>query len=202
LAGKAAIETGDSAQTLSTQDWIDVAKATLIREGVNAVKIDRMARDCGVTRGGFYWRFKSRSELLDMLLDDWVRTNTAPILAALDSLGSPADRFQRLAELWIDERDFSPNYDTAVRNWSKNDAKVAIVVRQIDDQRIDALKSLFRDYGYGVDEALVRARITYYHQVGYYAMELHEEASRRSVLSNLYVQVLTGVQPIPLLIDK
>jgi len=184
--------TNDEGRGLSTQDWIDVARAMLLKEGVNSVKIDRLARECGVTRGGFYWRFKSRGDLLDALLEDWKNTNSAPILEALKGPGSPAERFERLVRLWIDEQEYSPDYDTAIRNWARTDVKVQQAVHEVDNRRVEALQKLFKDFGFAEDEALVRARVTYYHQVGYYAMEVREAARRREELSQLYTLVLTG----------
>ena len=40
-------------------------------------EVAALAAALKVTRGGFYWHFKGRQDLLDALLDDWVRTNTA-----------------------------------------------------------------------------------------------------------------------------
>src|SRR5947208_2045397 len=51
--------------TPSTREWVDIARRVLVEEGVVEVKIDKLARLAGVTRGGFYWRFKNRDELLD-----------------------------------------------------------------------------------------------------------------------------------------
>ncbi|MDQ1158971.1 AcrR family transcriptional regulator [Sphingomonas sp. SORGH_AS 950] len=180
------------AAKLSTRAWLESARAMLIRDGIHAVKIDRLARECGVTRGGFYWRFSSHAELLAALLDDWRETNTAPMLAALDGPDDPDTRFARLARLWVDEQGFSSAYDAAVREWARGDAAVRAVVHAVDDQRIGALCGLFLDYGYGADEALVRARITYYHQVGYYALDAQRDDVRRSELTPLYIKALTG----------
>ncbi|MDT9600226.1 TetR/AcrR family transcriptional regulator [Sphingosinicella rhizophila] len=177
---------------LSTEDWLDVARETLIREGVEAVKIDRLAKACGVTRGGFYWRFKSREDLLDQLLEDWRRTNTAPMLDALNAAGTPQKRFENLMGLWLEERSYRPDYDTAIRNWALKSPKVAALVREVDDIRIAALHRLFLDGGYDDAEAFIRARVTYYHQVGYYAMGVKESNRRREELRPLYYSVLTG----------
>ncbi len=181
-----------TAAKLSTQAWIDAARTTLIREGIHAVKIDRLARDCGVTRGGFYWRFRSHAELLAALLADWRETNTAPMLTALEGPDDPDTRFVRLARLWVEELGFSPAYDAAVREWARGDASVREVVHNVDEQRIGALCRLFLDYGYDADEALVRARITYYHQVGYYALNAQRDDVRRAELTPLYIRALTG----------
>lgn len=177
---------------ISTEAWIAIAKRTLIKKGVVAVKVDRLAKAAGVTRGGFYYRFKSRQGLLDALVEDWLTTNHKPIMDALQGPGSPPERFRALIRLWLDERDYDPDYDAAMRSWSRLSPKVAALVHEIDDLRIDALRKLFADAGYDDAEAFVRARITYFHQVGYYAMGVRESAKRREELSELYYRILTG----------
>ncbi len=177
---------------ISTEDWIAVAKTTLIKEGIAGVKIDRLAKKAGVTRGGFYYRFKSLQGMLDALIDDWRASNHQPIIDALDAPGSPPERFRSLMRLWLEERDYDPDYDAAVRAWSRVSPKVADVVHEVDDLRIEALKRLFVDAGYDSDEAFIRARITYFHQVGYYAMGMRESTKRREELSEFYYRVLTG----------
>jgi hypothetical protein len=61
-----------------------------------------------------------------------------------------------------------------MRDRARKEAKMALTVRAVDHQRIAALARLMQVYGYKGTEALVRARIMYFHQVGYYAL-----ASRR-----------------------
>lgn len=179
---------------LSTNDWIEVAKQVLIKDGIGGVKVDRLARIAGVTRGGFYYRFKNLQGLLDALLEHWRTTNHQPVIDALTIPGTPADRFQSLVRLWLSERDFDPDYDTAIRAWSRVSPTVASAVHRIDDIRIDTLKQLFLDAGYEEDEAFVRARISYFHQVGYYAMGVKESRKRREALSGLYYRALTGFE--------
>lgn len=181
-----------SDQGLSTEDWIEIAKQALINEGLAGVKVDRLAKKAGVTRGGFYYRFKSHQALLDALLKHWQATNHKPIVDALSGPGTPPERFRNLIQLWLEERDFDPDYDTAIRSWSMVSPKVAQVVHKVDDIRINTLKRLFVDAGYEEDEAFVRARITYFHQVGYYSMGVRESSKRRQELSELYYRVLTG----------
>ena len=179
-------------QTLSTQDWIDAARRMLIRDGIGALKIDRLARECGVTRGGFYWRFKSRGDLLAKLLDEWRNVNTQPLTEALRGPGTPAARLKRTFLLWVAEEAFDPMFDTAVRAWAATSKSVAAMVREVDDARIQALQDLFLDAADPDVEALVRARIIYFHQVGYYAMGIHEAQQRRHDLLPHYFKVLSG----------
>jgi AcrR family transcriptional regulator len=180
------------AEEISRERWIDTARNALIREGVDAVRVNRLAKKLGVTRGGFYWRFKNLDDLLDSLLSDWRTRNSGPFLAALAAAGTPARRLRAAFRLLIDERDFDPDYDTAVRAWSRHSRRVANAVHEVDDQRIDAFKKLFVEAGYSEDESFIRARITYFHQVGYYAMGVRESTKRRNELSELYYRILSG----------
>jgi AcrR family transcriptional regulator len=192
MAGVANAAAAD--RTLTTEDWIVAARDMLIREGIDAVKVDRLAKECGVTRGGFYWRFKDRRDLLGDLLEFWKRTNTAPILATVGGPGTPIERFEALADLWIEEVDFNPGFDRAVRAWAAVAPDIADAVHVVDDQRVAAITDLFREAGYGEPEAFVRARIVYFHQVGYYAMNIRETPAERRALKSYYIQILAGLK--------
>ncbi|WP_347270924.1 TetR/AcrR family transcriptional regulator [Rhizorhabdus histidinilytica] len=184
------VRTPPPEQTPSTEDWVRLAREVLISEGIVAVKIDRLAKLAGVTRGGFYWRFQSRDELLDALIADWRDRNTTPMLQVLRSGAAPKDRMRGLAELYIEGRGFSEAYDSAVRAWAALSPPIAEIVRAVDGIRLEALEELFRDVGFDADEAMIRARITYFHQVGYYAIGMQETAAERWALVDRYTDVL------------
>src|SRR5690606_27938303 len=124
---------GAGERGLTTEDWIKLAKTLLIKDGIGGVKVDRLAKMAGVTRGGFYYRFKSLQGLLDALLNHWRATNHQPMIDALTVAGTPAERFQSLIRLWIEERDYDPDYDAAIRGWSRVSPPVAIAVHESDD---------------------------------------------------------------------
>lgn len=188
-----AVEQGAEDQTTTLEaDWIAAARAMLIEGGVAAVQINSLAQRLGVTRGGFYWRFRNRQDLLDHLLADWRNSNTRAFLLALERAGTPQERYRRIVRMFIDERDFNPALDAAVRQWGGVDADVAKQVRAADDERIAALHRLFLDAGQADEEAMIRARIVYFHQIGYYALGIRETRERRRTLVPLYDKILTG----------
>ena len=181
-------------RTLSREDWIEAARAELIARGISAVKVARLARHLRVTRGSFYWHFANHQELLRALLQLWEYSNTRPFEEALGREGSHLgyQEFINIVNLFIEENTYSPAFDTAVRDWARTSKAAAAAVRRVDARRIDILHRVFTDFGYGEPEALVRARITYFHQVGYYAIEMHEDPEVRRSLVPMYVRVLTG----------
>ena len=54
---------------LDPERWIDVAIDVLAKEGVTGLRIEVLAKRCGVTKGSFYWHFKDRQALLDAVLE-------------------------------------------------------------------------------------------------------------------------------------
>lgn len=175
------------------KDWLAVARAALIAEGKDAVKIERLAKTLNVTRGGFYWHFKDRNDLLNALLQEWEdETNTIFKSTLEQDHANGMQEFQALVNLWLEETVYSPAYDAAVREWARTSPKAEQAVRRVDNRRIDILKRIFLDMGYANDEAFIRARITYFHQVGYYTLGLGETKQKRRKLLPLYVRILTG----------
>jgi AcrR family transcriptional regulator len=174
-------------------DWIAAAREMLIEGGISAVEINPLAARLGVTRGGFYWRFKNRQDLLDHLLADWDATNNLSLIKAAHPPGTPLERLQRLIFLWIDEIGFSPALDTAVRQWACVDKQVEKKVRKADELRIEAITQIFLDANKPPEEALVRGRVVYYHQIGYFTLGVRETRVRRLGLMPLYNQILANL---------
>lgn len=178
---------------LSRQDWINAARDLLIQGGIEHVRIGRLAESLNVTRGGFYWLFSSRDDLLDELLEDWIKTNTLPFEKLLNTEGKGTEELQALFDMWLEEKEYSPPYDSAVRDWARLSEATAAAVKEVDFRRIDLMKNIFLDLGYPEDEAFVRARIAYFHQVGYYMLRLEDSREARIKSRPLYVKVLSGL---------
>lgn len=173
--------------------WLKAAKAALIRHGVGGVQIGKLARTLRATRGGFYWFFTSQKQLLDLLLEDWENSNTAIFKSIVSDRGANGTaEFRALCDMWVNEDGYSPQWDAAVREWARISPRVAKVVRRIDDVRIETIQRIFHDMGFEEPEAFVRARTTYFHQVGYYTLGVRESREQRLTLLPIYMRILTG----------
>jgi AcrR family transcriptional regulator len=179
--------------SLGREAWLRTAKSALIREGIGGVEIGKLARKLRATRGGFYWFFTGRKQLLDQLLTDWEENNTSVFKSIVRDRGANGTaEFKALVDIWVNEEDYSPQWDAAVREWARISPRVATVVRRIDDMRIEIIQRIFRDMGYEELEAFVRARTTYFHQVGYYTLGVQESREQRLKLLPIYTRILTG----------
>ena len=175
------------------EQWVDVARQALIEEGIEAVKVDRLAQRIGVSRGGFYHHFTDRADLLSRLLTLWHDTIlfVPPGLAAR----TPADAATAIDELvdyLIREDAYDPHFDLAVREWARADPLVAAAVAGVDAERVAAIYKIFLAMGCSKQEADVRARVLYFHQIGYYAIGVAEPKSGRRERAKIYADILCG----------
>lgn len=183
---------GKSAR-LSRADWLVAARDALIAEGKDGLKVERLAKRLEVTRGGFYWHFKDRDDFLNALLQSWEQETNVLFEQALQ--GNHRDgmsEFLALCRSWVEETVYNPAYDSAVRDWARVSKRAEKAVKRVDQKRINFIQSIFLDFGYSPEVAFIRARITYFHQVGYYTLGVGETRPERRKLLPLYVEALTG----------
>lgn len=175
------------------EDWLMEAQRVLINEGVDRVKVDRLAKNLKVTRGGFYWFFKNRQDLLNALLDDWTDNESDPLTRAIkNETNGPLNILSRYFLILIREQSYSPFLDSAVRDWARTSSRARSAVELVDSRRIQALTEIFLNLNYEQENAFIRARILYFHQVGYYAMEVRETKEQRLNYFPTYFKQLTG----------
>jgi AcrR family transcriptional regulator len=150
--------------TLDADDWTHAALTILARNGIEAVRVERLAKMLGVTKGSFYWHFKDRPALLDEMLTSWRQRATLGIIDRLESSDvPPAERLRELLKLMRHTPRASRGADieAAIRLWGHSDPRVASVVREIDRLRLGHIKSLVESAHDGRQDATARAALIY-----------------------------------------
>lgn len=123
--------------------WIDAGLAVLAQQGPDDVRVERLALQLGVTRGGFYRQFSSRDELLEAMLDTWERRCVDDVRDQVESEGGDPERRIRRAGMLTFADELMP-LDLAVRGWARRDATVAARLQQVDNARMDYLRDLLQ----------------------------------------------------------
>ncbi|MER9405971.1 TetR/AcrR family transcriptional regulator [Mesorhizobium caraganae] len=177
-------------------DWINLALQTLISDGIESVRVLTLGQKLGVSRSSFYWYFQSRQDLLDQLLTHWHDTNTKAIV---ERAKRPAETIivavLNVFECWADERLFDPRLDFAVREWARRSHDVRAAIDQADNDRLGAIREMYRRHGYDDEDAFIRARVLYYMQIGYYVLDLKEPVEARVSHLAAYLRAFTGQEP-------
>jgi len=175
------------------EDWLAAAYDALIEGGVEAVKIQPLAKALNTSRTSFYWFFKDREALLDQLLEQWKTKNTRALIRQSEQYAdSIVEAMLNVFDCWLDERLFDSEFEYAVRHWAMQNDDVAQAVSEADDERLVALTRMLVRHGYTEHEAGVRARTTYLTQIGYISMHTQESTEERIGRVAEYVEVFTG----------
>lgn len=147
-----------TARRLGRDDWLSVALNTLNEKGIQHVKALPLSRALGVTRGSFYWHFRSRDDLHRQVLDHWERTQTDEVIARVEALQGSAEA--RLRGLCMDVlfRQYN-RYDVAVRAWAMADPTARAAVRRVDRKRTRFIAGLFGQAGCAPAEAESAAKV-------------------------------------------
>ncbi len=155
-------------EPLGPEDWIAAGLAALADGGVDAVRVDPLAKSLGVTRGSFYWHFRDRAALLTALLDAWGRQQTDGVIARAEALDlPPADTLRALLGFCFAD---DGRLERALRAWATQDAAVARTIAAMDERRTAYLSVLLKASGIPQPNADARARLAYRTWLGDYAL--------------------------------
>jgi AcrR family transcriptional regulator len=134
-------------ERLSREDWLEQALEVLSREGEGRIRVDSICRALGVTKGSFYWHFKSRSDFMQSLLEYWNARYTNSVRERAEAMGGPAEeRLRFLFGMVLKGR--LARYDSAFDAWAAHEPHVASVVREVYQIRYEYVESLLREMGF------------------------------------------------------
>jgi AcrR family transcriptional regulator len=130
------------APELTRDDWVLASLAALAEGGIDAVRVERLAKRLNVSKGSFYWHFSDRSDLHSALLDLWEKDFTAQLIANIASLPTPRARLLALAEEVLNASNDGVDVahaEGAFSAWAVLDPVAAAKVRAVEAQRIGYL---------------------------------------------------------------
>jgi AcrR family transcriptional regulator len=148
---------------LTANDWIDLALATLTREGYGALKADVLARSLKVSRGSFYWHFKDLAEFHCRVIERWREKATEAVIADVERHATANERFERLLRRAFGH---DARIEIHLRAWARNNSDAARAIAEVDLRRRRYIEQLLSAAGATESEAQARALILYWAYLG------------------------------------
>jgi len=134
-----------SGTRLDRRDWVDAGIAILASKGVEAVRVESLAKQLNISKGSFYWHFKDRGDLLDAILGQW-ETQQSDWNTEGERVSNPVERWARLFE-FLSGLGYA-RLEMAVSAWARQDEAVAMRVATADQKRLAYLSRVFREIGF------------------------------------------------------
>ncbi|WP_240046752.1 TetR/AcrR family transcriptional regulator [Paracraurococcus ruber] len=131
------------------QHWIEFALLALARGGIEAVRIEDLARRSGRTPGSFYSHFPGRDALLDAMVGDWLTRQLARVEWVHDHLrrtgrftlsGILQDAAERGPGRWTGRS--GSELELAMRIWARSDPRAERALSEVDALRIAAARDM------------------------------------------------------------
>lgn len=182
--------------SLTPLDWTLAGIAALAEGGIDAVRVERLAKRLGASKGSFYWHFVDRAALLESMLELWEREGTADVIAQVGEITDPAERLRRVTDAALEARTHGidvAHAEAALRSWAAQDRAVAARFVQVEQARTGFLAQELGALGYDEATALRLGKALYLALIGLYAARRYATAlADDAAMSELLEQVIAG----------
>ncbi|WP_163513232.1 TetR/AcrR family transcriptional regulator [Fodinicola acaciae] len=146
---------------LSAQDWVRAALKAIAEGGLSAVAVEPLARTLGVTKGSFYAHYRSRDELIEAALAEWVRSHGNEGLADYAAIADPEQRLRQLLTTVVHAvQPLAPSVHLSLLG-DRMDPRVRDAVSEVNQARLQLLTRTYRELGLPPKRAASRARVAY-----------------------------------------
>ena len=176
--------------------WIEAGLKELGRGGVERVRVEVLAERLGITKGGFYRRFKDRRALLDALLATWTRERITVIDQQTRLGGASArERLNSIIQLYSER--LNPEgvaIELAIRQWARADATALAAVATVDAARLENVTQLYSELGLTPGEAQARAFLFYAFIFGQSLLMLEQAPGKQASFAVRSAEFLTEVR--------
>ena len=167
-----------------SESWIEAGLKEIARTGVEGVRVEVLAKNLGVTKGGFYRRFRDRAALLEAMLQHWSAGRIAAIERHTSLDGTTArERLKALIALYSERMNTEGMaIELAIRQWARADEPAAAAVAGVDAARLKNVGQLYRATGLSAEDADAQAFLFYCFVFGQSLLFLDRGQRRRAQL--------------------
>ena len=161
--------------------WVEAGLRALAVGGPDAVRIEPLAQELGVTKGGFYGYFSDRRALLEAMLDTWEKSVIDDVIERVDGEGGDARaRLRRLFALTSSSAGELLRVELAIRDWGRRDRGVAKRLKRVDNRRMEFMRPLFADFCRDGDDVEARCLLAFSLFIGSSFIAADHDGRRRA----------------------
>ena len=129
---------------ITKEDWLVLGLETLGEHGEEALRIEKLCAELKVTKGSFYHHFKNIESYINELMVFWKKSKTENIIESAELQKDLKSKIEKLNDLVMKEDHL---VEVRIRAWGIRNKKVQEQIHEIDQMRIQFLKSLYIEQG-------------------------------------------------------
>ncbi len=150
-------------ERVSKADWLEKALDVLESDGIDEVKIERLARELNISKSGFYWHFKDRKGLIRAMITYWEEEFTSVVTSNSEVLNAePRERIYMTMKMILENN--LTRLELPMRSSAETDPVAWKMISQVYQVRVDFFRSALSEMGFEGEELEMRIHLlTCYH---------------------------------------
>lgn len=143
---------------ISRANWLEKALEILERDGIDEVKINRLAKELKVSRSGFYWHFESRQALVNAMVELWGTEFTTVVTSNKKLLNlKPKKRLYKTVKMIIENN--LTRLELPMLACAETDLVANKLVNRVYRMRLDFIRSAFSEMGFEGEDLEMRTHL-------------------------------------------
>ena len=150
-------------ERVSKADWLEKALDVLESNGVDEVKIERLARELNISKCGFYWHFKDRKDLIRAMITYWEEEFTSVVTSNSEILNAdPRERIYLTMKMILESN--LTRLELPMRSSAETDPVAWEMINRVYQIRVDFFRSALSEMGFEGEDLEMRIHLlTCYH---------------------------------------
>jgi AcrR family transcriptional regulator len=127
-------------------DWLQAGLTTVADDGPDGLRIDRLCRRLGVSKGSFHHHFAGAGDFKRALLDAYETLVVEALNDAIEQTAAitPQESLAGLtAAITSTQSFYRPELEVAIRAWAFSDSQVRAVQERVDRRRLESLEGIW-----------------------------------------------------------
>ncbi len=175
------------------EKWVEEGLRALAAGGVEAVRVEALAKALGVTKGGFYGYFADRDALLAEMLDTWERESVDDVIDQVErERDDPRERVRLAGQLTFSGDRLLP-VDLAIREWARRDQAAAERLRRVDNRRIQLIRDALGTFYSDPEEVEARALLAFCTAIGNHFLAADHPGGTRTPVIARAADIILGL---------
>ena len=127
-------------------DWLQAGLTAVADDGSDGLRIDRLCRRLGVSKGSFHHHFAGAGDFKRALLDAYETLVVEALNNAIEQTAAttPQESLAGLtAAITSTQSFYRPELEVAIRAWAFSDSQVRAVQERVDRRRLESLEGIW-----------------------------------------------------------
>lgn len=170
----------------SSEDWLKAGVQLFAKAGDPYIHPETLGPKLGRDSAEFYHLFHDENSFLYLMVEYWRKVKTTRIIESFVKLSFSA-RIEKLVDVVFADRTLH-DFLFHLRKLAQEDEKLALLLSDIEEERIASTRLVFNGLGFGVREIGLKGELLYSFYLGWYERHKYQPftpALRAEVLDQI-----------------